>query len=60
MKGLKFFAFLFLVEYAYNANKRAMLRSLGGGQIKKQNKNGSGQSQSCTNNNKIIIKSKIM
>ena len=39
-------------------NKRAMLRSLGGGQIKKKHKNNGGQSQSFknnNNNNKIII-----
>ena len=33
------------------ANKRAMLRSLGGGQIEKTHKNSSGQSQSFKNNN---------
>ena len=34
-----------------NKNKRAMLRSLGGGQIKKTHKNNSSQSQSFKNNN---------
>ena len=33
-------------------NKRAMLRSLGGGQIKKIHKHGGGQFQSFKNNNK--------
>ena len=33
-------------------NKRAMLRSLGGGQTKKTHKNNGGQSQSFKNNNK--------
>ena len=41
-----------LSVFQLSKNKRAMLRSLGGSQIKKYIKNGGGQSQSFKNNNK--------